>query len=108
MPFWRAGPVFGIGPVGVVIAALILLGPIIAFPMVITPEMVVDLLMEMGIATDCTLAAGAIGWVLYRKRSARLDGVSQWGPEYLGVACGRVENSTDSRAGSPPAYGGAR
>jgi hypothetical protein len=66
--------------VGSVIAALLLFSPVIAFLMVITAEMVIDLLMAMGIAADCGLAAGAIGWILYRKRSARLDGAPQWAP----------------------------
>ena len=50
--------------------ALILLSPMIAFLMVLVAEMQIDLLMEAGTAADCTIAAGAIGWVLYRKRSS--------------------------------------
>jgi hypothetical protein len=53
--------------VGSVIAALILFSPVIAFLMVIVAEMQIDLLMEAGTAADCTIAAGAIGWLLYRK-----------------------------------------
>jgi hypothetical protein len=67
--------------VGSVIAALILFSPVIAFLMVITAEMVIDLLMEAGTAADCALAAGAIRWVLYRKRSLHRKLVPQWEPK---------------------------
>jgi hypothetical protein len=59
--------------VGSVIAALILFSPVIAFLMVIVAEMQIDLLMEAGTAADCTIAAGAIGWALFRKYGARSE-----------------------------------
>jgi hypothetical protein len=55
--------------VGSVIAALILLSPVVAFLIVIIAELVIDFAMEAGTAVDCTIAAGAIGWALFRKRS---------------------------------------
>jgi hypothetical protein len=58
---------------GLAIAALILLSPILAFLMVIVAEMQIDLLMEAGTAADCTIAAGAIGWVLFRKYRAQSE-----------------------------------
>jgi len=67
--------------VGSVIAALVLLSPTVAFLMVIAAELLIDLRMEVGITAACALATGAIGLVLYRKRSARVDGAPQWKPE---------------------------
>ena len=52
-----------------IIAALVLLSPALAFLMVIAAELVIDFAMEVGAAAVCVVAAGAIGWVLYRKRS---------------------------------------
>jgi hypothetical protein len=56
---------------GLAIAVLILLSPVIAFLMAIAVEMQIDLLVEAGTAADCTIAAGAIGWALFRKYGAR-------------------------------------
>jgi hypothetical protein len=67
--------------VGSVIAALILLSPVVAFLIVIIAELVIDFAMEAGTAVDCTIAAGAIGWALFRKRSAHLVLAPRSGPE---------------------------
>lgn len=58
------------GAVGTVIGAFVPLSPVVAFLLVIAAEMLIDALMEAGVAADCAVAAGAIGWVLYRKRSS--------------------------------------
>jgi hypothetical protein len=63
------------------LAALILFGPIIALSVGIAAEMLTDLLMEVGAAPACTLAAGAIGWVLYRKFWPHSEEAPKWGPE---------------------------
>ena len=52
-----------------VITAVLLLSPALALLTVIAVELLIDLLMEAGTTAVCALAAGAIGWVLYRKRS---------------------------------------
>jgi hypothetical protein len=64
--------------VGSVIAALILFSPIVAFLMLMVLEIQLDLLMEAGMAADCTIAAGAIGWVLYRKFWPHSEEEPQW------------------------------
>jgi hypothetical protein len=61
-----------------IIAALVLLSPALAFLMVIAAELVIDLAMEVGAAAVCVVAACAIGWVLYRKRSPRPEVTPQW------------------------------
>jgi hypothetical protein len=61
------------------IAALLVLGPVIAFLIVIAAEIQVDLLMEAGTAADCAVAAGAIAWVLFRKLSPHLKVAAQPG-----------------------------
>jgi hypothetical protein len=53
------------------IAALILLSPIVAFLMVITAEMLIDVVIEARATAICAAAAGALGWALFRKN--RLD-----------------------------------
>jgi hypothetical protein len=58
---------------GSAIAVLILLSPVIAFLMAIAVEMQIDLPVEAGTAADCTIAAGAIGWALFRKYRAQPD-----------------------------------
>jgi hypothetical protein len=68
--------------VGSVIAALILLSPIIAALMVISAELLIDLLMEARLTAVCIAAAGVIGWVLSRKRSSHPDVAAQSGPEH--------------------------
>jgi hypothetical protein len=45
-------------------------GPIIALWVIIAAEMLTDLLMKVGAAPVCTVATGAIGWVLFRKCGA--------------------------------------
>jgi hypothetical protein len=52
---------------GLVVAAFILFGPIIAFVIVITGEMLTDLVMKAGATGVWSVAAGAVGWVLLRK-----------------------------------------
>jgi hypothetical protein len=66
---------------GSVVAALILLSPIIAFLMLIVAEMQIDLLMEAGTAADCTIAVGAIGWALFHGRSLHSEIPAQSEPE---------------------------
>ena len=55
---WTAGSIVG---------ALILISPVVAFLVIIAAEMLIDALMEAGMAADCTLAAGSTGWVLFRR-----------------------------------------
>jgi hypothetical protein len=52
---------------GLAMAALILSAPIIAFVMVITVEMLTDLVTKVGATAVWPVAAGAMGWVLLRK-----------------------------------------
>ena len=61
-----------------VIRVLVLRSPIVAFLMVIAAEMQIDLLIEVGTAADCTIAAIAIGWVLYRKFWPHPEEAPQW------------------------------
>jgi hypothetical protein len=68
--------------VGAAIAALILFSPIVAFLMVIVAEMAVDLLMVAGGPADCTIAAGVIGWVLFRRYGIRPE-IPQSGSEQV-------------------------
>jgi hypothetical protein len=55
------------------IAALILLSPIAAFLMVITAEMLIEVGIEARVPAICAAAAGAIGWVLFRKNRPHLQ-----------------------------------
>ena len=52
---------------GLLMAALILFGPIIAFAMAMTVEMLTDLVTKVGATAVWPVAAGALGWVLLRK-----------------------------------------
>jgi hypothetical protein len=52
---------------GLVMAALILFAPIIAFVMVTAVEMPTNLVTQVGASAVWPVAAGAIGWVLLRK-----------------------------------------
>ena len=52
---------------GIVMAALILFGPIIAFVTFITGEMLTDLVTKVGATAVWPVAAGAVGWGLLRK-----------------------------------------
>ena len=62
---------------GSVIAALILLSPVIAFLMTIAAEMLIDLLMVGGTSAVCAAAAGGIGLVLSHKFWRRPEVVHQ-------------------------------
>lgn len=55
------------GTVASVIAALILLSPVVAFLTVISAELLIDLLREVRTAAIYTAAAGVVAWVLFRK-----------------------------------------
>jgi hypothetical protein len=55
------------GTVASVIAALILLSPVVAFLTVISAELLIDLLREVRTAAIYGAAAGAVTWVLFRK-----------------------------------------
>jgi hypothetical protein len=65
--------------VGLVIAALFLLSPAVAFLMAIAAEVVIDLMMEAGLAAICAVVAGVIGWVLFRKRASHPEPLHQLG-----------------------------
>jgi hypothetical protein len=51
---------------GLLLAALILFAPVIAFVMVVTVEMLTDLMAKMGATAVWPVAAAAVGWVLLR------------------------------------------
>jgi predicted signal transduction protein with EAL and GGDEF domain len=63
------------------VAALILLSPFLAFLMVITAEMLIDLVMEAGVPVVCAVAAAVIGWVLFRRMSRDPELAHQSEPE---------------------------
>ena len=69
--------------VGSAIAALILLGPVAAFLMVIAAEMLIDLLIAGGTSAVCAVAAGSIGLVLSRKFWQRHRVARQSEPELV-------------------------
>jgi hypothetical protein len=69
--------------VGSAITALILLGPVVTFLMVIVAEMLTDLLMIGGTSAVCAVAAGSIGLVLSRKFWRRPEMVDQAEPELV-------------------------
>jgi hypothetical protein len=52
---------------GLVVAAIILLAPIIAFAMVVAAEMMTDLLAKMGANAVWPVAAGVMGWAVLRR-----------------------------------------
>ncbi len=52
---------------GLLLAALILLAPIIGFAAVVTAEMLTDLLAKLGAPVVWPVAAAAVGLVLLRK-----------------------------------------
>jgi predicted DNA repair protein MutK len=66
---------------GSVIAALILLSPVLAFLVVIAAEMLIDLLMVGGKSAVFAVAAGGIGLVLFRKLWRRPEVAHQSEPE---------------------------
>jgi len=74
-------------------AALLVLGPVIAFLIVIAAEIQVDLLMEAGTAADCAVAAGAIGWFLFRK---------MWPRAKVAAQSGRKGARNEPAAATPP------
>ena len=55
------------GTSGVLVAALILIGPIIAVGVIISAEMLIDVVTGAGATVILLVAAGAVGWVLFRK-----------------------------------------
>ena len=69
--------------VGSVISALILLGPVVTFLVVIAAEMLTDLLMVGGTSAVCAVVAGGIGLVLSRKYWRRTEVVHQSKPELV-------------------------
>jgi len=69
--------------VGSAITALILLGPVVTFLIVIAAEMLTDLLMVGGTSAVCAIAAGSIGLVLSRKFWRRLAVVRQAEPDLV-------------------------
>ena len=69
--------------VGSVITALILLGPVVTFLMVIAAEMLTDSLMVGGTSAVCAVVAGSIGLVLSRKFWRRPEVVRQSAPELV-------------------------
>jgi hypothetical protein len=69
------------GTVASVIAALILLSPVVAFLMVILAELLIDVLTEAGTTAVCAAAIGAVGWVLFRKITSEPDPAVQSRPE---------------------------
>jgi hypothetical protein len=76
-------PVNPIRNYAVVITALILFIPVVAFLMVIAAEMLIDLLMVGGTSAVCVVAAGSIGLVLSRKFWRRPEVVHQAEPELV-------------------------
>jgi hypothetical protein len=66
-----------------VIATLILLSPVVAFLMVISAEMLIDLLMGVGTAAVCAVAVSLVGWVLFRKFWPHSDRAPQPEPELV-------------------------
>ena len=61
-------------------AGLILVGPIIAFVVVITMEMLTDMVAQVGVTMIWPVAAGAMAWLLWRKFGGQPD-ASQWSSE---------------------------
>ena len=68
---------------GSVIAALILLSPVIAFLIAIAAEMLIDLLTVGGTSAVFAVAAGGIGLVLSRKFRRRPEVIHQSKPELV-------------------------
>ena len=68
---------------GSVIAALILLSPVIAFLIAIAAEMLIDLLTVGGTSAVFAVAAGGIGLVLSRKFWRRPEVIHQSKPELV-------------------------
>ena len=66
---------------GSALTALILLSPVVAFLMVITAEMLIDVLMEARATAVGIVAAGAIGGVIFRKMSPHREVAAQLGSQ---------------------------
>ena len=67
--------------VGLVICALFLLSPVAALLMVMSAEILADLVAQAGVPAMLDLViAGAIGWVLFRRISTRREMGFQSGP----------------------------
>jgi hypothetical protein len=63
-----------------VVAALVLLSPVLVFLVVIAVEALIDLVLEVGVpAMLNVMVVGAILWVLFNNHRPRPDG-TQWGP----------------------------
>ena len=58
---------------GVLVAALILLGPIIAFAVIVAAEMLTDVVTRVGATVIWPVVAGAVAWVLLRKFGGQPD-----------------------------------
>jgi hypothetical protein len=69
--------------VGSAITALILLGPVVTFLIVIAAEMLTDLMMVGGTSAVCAIVAGSIGLVLSRKFWQRFAVVHQAEPDLV-------------------------
>jgi hypothetical protein len=65
------------------IAALVPLSSAVVFLTVIAAEMVIDFLMEARATAVCVVVAGAIGWVLFRKKSSHPETLPQSGWEQV-------------------------
>ena len=50
-----------------VVAAALLVSPMLAFLMIIAAEMLIDLLMEAGKTAVCAIGIGGVGWALFRR-----------------------------------------
>ena len=50
-----------------VVAAVLLVSPVLAFLMIIAAEMLIDLLMEAWTTAVCAIAVGGVGWALFRR-----------------------------------------
>jgi hypothetical protein len=68
---------------GPAIAGLILLSPILAFLMVISAEILLDLAIGAGVIAVSAITVGALGWALFRRFWQLPDRVRQSGPEVV-------------------------
>jgi hypothetical protein len=59
--------------IGSAVMALVLPGPIIAFFVVIAAEMLTDALTKEGVTAVCIVAAGAVGWSVFRSYRPQTD-----------------------------------
>jgi membrane protein implicated in regulation of membrane protease activity len=63
------------------VAVLILLGPVVAFLVVIAAEVLIDVVLEVGVPAVCVVAAAVIGCVLFRRMSSDPELAHQSEPE---------------------------